>query len=71
MKEEDLKIGMVLADWGIDQNLKILKIEDGIVYYNYYHNGPVYHNTIKDFLQESLTDDSKYLNDFKYSDEHY
>ena len=68
MKKEELKIGMILADYGIDHNLKILNIEGDIISYNYWPEQPAIKQNINDFLKESLTDNESAIRAFSYVD---
>lgn len=54
MKEEDLKVGMVVACYGPDYNVKILKIENGKIYYNFGPNDEIEEDTIEDFLETMM-----------------
>lgn len=51
MKKEDLKAGMIVACYGPDFNVKILKIENGKIYYNFEPDDEPEEDTIEDFLE--------------------
>ena len=66
MKEEDLKEGMIVALYSIDHNVKILKIENGKIYYNFEPEEKPIEDTIEDFLEMWPTQDSSALKAFGY-----
>lgn len=67
MKKEDLKEGIVVACYGPDVNVKILKIEKGKIYYNFKPDDELEEDTIEDFFETMIpTQDKDAIKAFAY-----